>query len=70
VKFGADYRVGQLNDVSASPSSPSLSFTGQFTPVNPLAATATSGVGYASYLLGLPITGSFVSPVPLADQRW
>jgi hypothetical protein len=69
VKFGWNYRPMQMNDVANTNPGSTLSFTGQFTSTNALAATATSGVGYASYLLGYPITGQIMYNIPLADSR-
>ena len=69
LKFGAQYRVMQLNDI-ASNASIAMTFSSQFTSSNPLAATATSGSALASFLLGTPASGSLTQAVPLAEQRW
>ena len=69
-KFGGLFTVQQANDLNISNPTPAFNFTGQFTSTNPAASTATSGVGLASLLLGVPATGNASYSLPLADQRW
>jgi Carboxypeptidase regulatory-like domain/TonB-dependent Receptor Plug Domain len=71
VKTGAQYRVLQLNDLQNNTPTPQFNFDGTFTSSTPLATTPTSGVGFATFLLGYPNSSSAVSTVDaLATQRW
>jgi hypothetical protein len=71
IKAGAQYRVLQLNDLQNNTPTPQFEFDGTFTSSNPLETTPTSGVGFATYLLGYPNSSTAVSIVdPLETQRW
>jgi hypothetical protein len=71
IKAGAQYRVLQLNDLQNNTPTPQFNFDGTFTSNNPLTTTPTSGVGFATFLLGYPNSSTSVSTVDsLATQRW
>ena len=70
IKFGGQYRVMQLNDLQNNVGTPQFTFDGRFTSSNALATTATSGIGFASYLLGYPTAASVQQVAMLADSRW
>ena len=69
LRFGVDYRVYQENYASYSVSSPSFSFGSSFTQ-GPLDNSPSSpsgvGQGLASFLLGLPTSGSIGRPANYA----
>jgi hypothetical protein len=56
VKFGGETRDAQVNKFQQNPAG-SFTYNNGFTSQNPLAAGST-GYGYASFLLGLPASGS------------
>jgi hypothetical protein len=60
--FGADFRIYQTNNYTLSNSEPYLTFAGTYTngPYN-TSATATVGQGLASFLLGIPSSGTIVA---------
>jgi hypothetical protein len=58
VKFGFDYRFIPIGELQPSAPQGSFSFDSGFTGANPLAASASSGSSVASFLLGLPSSGS------------
>jgi hypothetical protein len=71
IKTGAQYRVLQLNDLQNNTPTPQFNFDGTFTSNTPLATTPTSGIGFATFLLGDPNSSTSVSTVDaLATQRW
>lgn len=70
LKLGAQYRVMELNDLQNNVGTPQFTFDGRFTSSNALATTATSGIGFASFLLGYPTTSAVQQVQMLADRRW
>ena len=58
IKVGAIYRVQQNNRVQTNNASGDFSFDSGFTRLDPLTSSATTGFGFASYLLGNPSGGS------------
>jgi hypothetical protein len=63
LKFGAEYRVIQLNARQTGDQATNFNFTPQWTQgPNPTVSSATSGLGLATFLLGIPAGG--VAPVP------
>ena len=58
LKFGAQYRVQQLNDRQLDDPSGQYTFNQRFTSVDPLRSTSASGSSVASFLLGYPFSGS------------
>lgn len=68
-KFGVQYRVQQGNDFQLDESSGSYQFNQRFTTADPLRALANSGHSVASFLLGLPASGSMSVSERLALQR-
>ena len=52
LKFGADYRVQQLNQFQQNSFMPAFQFNNQMTSINPLRLDTNSGVPFASFLLG------------------
>jgi len=61
IHFGGDFRVYQANNYNLSNSTPSLTFASTYTngPLN-TSAPASIGQGLASFLLGIPTSGSIV----------
>lgn len=59
--IGGDFRIYQTNNYTLSNSNPYLTFNGTYTngPLN-TSATATVGQGLASFLLGIPSTGTII----------
>lgn len=68
-KFGAQYRVHQGNDFQLDNSSGAFTFDQRFTSTDPLRSTSTSGNTAASFLLGLPASGSMGLSERLALER-
>ncbi len=68
-KFGADFRVQQMNMAFENSFEPIFNFTNQFTALNPLSLNSASGVPLASFLLGDVSTGSVAKSPAFADQR-
>ena len=63
LKFGAEYRVIQFNNLQVGDQNTNFSFSPQWTQgPNPNASSAVAGLSLASFLLGIP--GGGVSPVP------
>ncbi|MBI1749926.1 MAG: TonB-dependent receptor, partial [Acidobacteria bacterium] len=58
VKFGFELRAFLFNDARAPTASGSFSFNQGFTQADPLRANAVAGYSLASFLLGLPGSGS------------
>jgi len=72
VKFGADYRLGQINNISPGENAVGeFNFGPVFTQANPFARRSadTSGSGMASLLLGLAESGSFGFTSPYSIQN-
>jgi hypothetical protein len=68
-KFGADFRVQQMNMVFENSFEPIFNFTNQFTAINPLSLNSASGVPVASFMLGDVSTASAAKSPAFADQR-
>jgi hypothetical protein len=68
-KFGADFRVQQMNMVFENAFEPLFNFTNQFTAINPLSLNSASGVPMASFMLGDVSTASAAKSPAFADQR-
>lgn len=67
LKFGGDYRVVQLNSQQVADTATNFSFAPTWTQgPNATAASATAGLGLASFLLGIP--GGGVAPAPSLAQ--
>ena len=63
LKFGAEYRVIQFNNLQVGDQATNFSFSPQWTQgPNPNASSAVAGLSLASFLLGIP--GGGVGPVP------
>ncbi len=58
LKAGADFRFIPIGELQPSAPQGQLSFNNQFTGQNPLAVNPNSGLGVASFLLGMPSSGS------------
>jgi hypothetical protein len=58
IKAGFDYRFIPIGELQPSAPQGSFSFDSGFTGANPLAVSAASGSSVASFLLGLPSSGS------------
>ncbi|HEY3838243.1 MAG TPA: TonB-dependent receptor [Bryobacteraceae bacterium] len=68
IKAGGDYRLSRYNDIQASDVTPSFSFSPAFTQQNSATASPTSGWALASFLLGLPSSGTYTVPTSIAIQ--
>ena len=67
LKFGTDNRVYQSNNTQGARAA-QFSFSRAFTQgSNPNTAGATSGYGYASFLLGVPASGSVALSQPITE---
>ncbi|MBL8216645.1 MAG: TonB-dependent receptor [Bryobacterales bacterium] len=69
VKFGADYRVQQLNQFQSNFFGGQFSFNNQMTAINPQRLDTNSGVGMASFLMGYAAGGTVAKSERLANQR-
>ena len=69
IKFGADFRVQQMNQLFENSFLPAFNFTNQMTALNPLALNANSGVPMASFMLGYVSTASAAKSPAFANQR-
>jgi hypothetical protein len=58
LRTGFEFRSFLFNDLRAPTGSGSFSFNAAFTQADPLRAGAVAGSGWASFLLGLPASGS------------
>ncbi len=67
LKFGAEYRVIQFNNLQVGDRATNFNFAPGFTQgPNPSAPAGNTGIGLATFLLGIPDGG--VSPVPALAQ--
>jgi outer membrane receptor protein involved in Fe transport len=67
LKFGAEYRVVQFNNLQVGDQATNFSFAPNFTQgPNPSAPAGNTGLGLATFLLGIP--GGGVNPVPALAQ--
>ncbi len=69
VKVGMQYRVMQNNRTQSNNSSGDYTFDAAFTREDPLTTSLTSGYGFASFLLGSPVSGSVQKVERLALQN-
>ncbi len=69
LKFGMQYRVMQNNRTQSNSSSGDYSFDAGFTREDPLTASATTGHGYSSFLMGYAAGGSLQKVERLALQN-
>jgi hypothetical protein len=69
LKFGGHYRVMQLNDIQVDDPVGNYTFNTQFTGLNPFGSSSTSGNDIASFLLGLPASGTMGQSLHLALER-
>jgi len=69
LKAGGEYRAYQFFRYDEVNSNSSFSFNNEFTRRDPLTNTgAASGNGFATFLLGLPTSGSVVTGTPRTEQ--
>ncbi len=69
IKFGADYRVQQLNQFQQNSFLPAFQFNNQMSAINPLRLDQSSGVPLASFLMGYMASASVAKSERLANQR-
>jgi hypothetical protein len=69
LKFGADFRIEQLNQFQQNSFEPALQFSNQMTATNPQRLDINSGVPMASFLLGYIASGSVAKSERLANER-
>lgn len=69
VKFGADYRVEQLNQFQQNSFEPAFQFNNQMSAINPLKLDTNSGVPLASFLLGYMASASVAKSERLGNER-
>ncbi|HXJ38821.1 MAG TPA: TonB-dependent receptor, partial [Bryobacteraceae bacterium] len=68
-KFGGEYRLPQFNDIQIDDPAGNYNFSQAFTSLNPFASSSTSGNDVASFLLGVPSSGTMGQALYLALQR-
>ncbi len=69
LKFGAEYRILDFNEAQLNAASGTFSFGRTFTQgPNPVTSSATSGYGYASFLLGAVSSGSINELNPISTR--
>jgi hypothetical protein len=69
VKFGGEYLIPQFNDIQIDDPTGNYNFTQAFTSLNPFASSSTSGNDVASFLLGLPASGTMGQGLYLSLER-
>ena len=69
VKFGADYRVQQLNQFQQNSLEPAFQFNQQMTAINPLSLNVNSGTPFASFLMGYMASASVGKSERMANER-
>ena len=69
VKFGADYRVQQLNQFQQNSFLPAFQFNNQMSAINPQKLDTSSGVPLASFMMGYMSSASVAKSQRLANQR-
>lgn len=69
VKFGADYRIQQLNQFQQNSFLPAFQFNNQMSAINPLRLDTNSGIPLASFLMGYMASASVAKSERLANQR-
>ncbi|MDX1982047.1 MAG: TonB-dependent receptor [Bryobacteraceae bacterium] len=67
LRFGAELRVGPFNYKQLAGGSGNFSFTNVFTANNPFAPAG--GIGFASFLLGTPASGTLPTTQPISGQQ-
>lgn len=67
LKFGAEVRTGPFNYKQLAGGSGNFSFTNVFTANNPFAPTG--GLGFASFLLGTPASGTLPTTQPISGLQ-
>jgi hypothetical protein len=68
IKTGGDYRLSRYNDIQASDVTPSFSFGPAYTQQNSATSGPNSGWALATFLLGLPTSGTYTVPTSVALQ--
>ena len=68
IKAGVDYRLLRYADLGGTDVTPSFSFGPGYTQQNSATAGSTSGWSLATFLLGLPASGSYTAPTSIAIQ--
>ncbi len=68
IKFGYEQRLYLRSDWGTSYSSGAYSFSRAFTQANPTVASATSGYGLATFLLGAPTSGTINRTLDSVDS--
>ena len=69
LKFGAEYRILDFNEAQLNAASGTFSFGRTFTQgPNPVTSSATTGYGYASFLLGDVASGSINELNPISTR--
>ncbi|MEO8128740.1 MAG: carboxypeptidase-like regulatory domain-containing protein [Bryobacteraceae bacterium] len=69
LKFGADYRIQQLNQFQQNSFEPAFQFNNQMSAINPLKLDSNSGVPLASFMMGYMASASVAKSERLANQR-
>ncbi len=69
LKFGGELRRQITNYIQSNVGSGLYNFDNLFTSINPQAPNGT-GVGFASFMLGLGSSGSIVTPVPYSYRNY
>lgn len=69
IKFGADYRVQQLNQFQQNSFLPAFQFNNQMSAINPQRLDTNSGVPLASFMMGYMASASVAKSERLANQR-
>ena len=69
IKFGAQYRVEQLDEIQVDDGGGNYTFSQAFTSLNPFASSSGSGDDVASFLLGVPSAGTMGLGLRLALER-
>ena len=67
IKVGAELRIGPFNYKQLAGGSGNFNFTNVFTANNPFAPTG--GIGFATFLLGIPNTGTLPTTQPISGQQ-
>jgi hypothetical protein len=70
LKFGGEARLYSRNNLAPGFASGTYTFGKNWTQANPLRADSTSGNEYATFLLGLPTSGSVDHNIDPAYQNW
>lgn len=69
IKFGADYRIQQLNQFQQNSFLPAFQFNNQMSAINPQRLDANSGIPLASFMMGAMASASVAKSERLANQR-